>query len=334
MSSVSLGDLSQSFLTQRRSVELREAMSKLTDELSSGKVSDVKEVLSGNQNYLTDLERSLKVLEGYSDANSEAAYYTSTMQTALERVQDFAGQLGLDLILAGGGPVGVIAGSLPENAQTQLEGMINSLNSDIAGRSLFAGTTTDRNPLESADTLLTNLSAVLVGAGSPQDIIDTAQLWFDDPAGFDTLIYAGSNTALAPFSLSDTERVSIDVRANNPAIKQTLLYTAVAALADDPALGLDANGKTELFRLAGLGLQTGQDQITDVRARIGIAEARIATISVRNQAEATSTEAARNELLLADPFETATRLETVQFQLQSLYSVTVRSSQLSLVNFL
>lgn len=334
MSSVSLGDLSQSFLTQRRSVELRDALSKLTDELTSGKVSDVKEVLSGNQNYLTDLERSMTVLQGYSDANTEAAYFTSTMQSALERVQDFSGQLGLDLILAGDGPVGVIAGSLPENAQSQLEGMINTLNSDIAGRSLFAGTATDSNPLESADTLLATLSAVIAGAGEPQDIIDAAQVWFDDPAGFDAIIYTGSNTALAPFSLSDTERVSLDIRANDPAIKQTLLFTAVAALAEDPALGLSASEQTELFRLTGLGLQLGQDQITDVRSRIGIVEARIETISVRNQTEATTAEAARNELLLADPFETATVLETVQFQLQSLYSVTVRSSQLSLANFL
>ena len=34
MSAVSLGDLAQSFILQRRSVELRQEMSKLTDELS------------------------------------------------------------------------------------------------------------------------------------------------------------------------------------------------------------------------------------------------------------------------------------------------------------
>jgi len=125
MNSVSLGDLSQSFMMQRRSVALREAMSKLTEELSTGKVSDIKEVLSGNHNYLSDLERSLEVLQGYSVANGETAYLTASMQASLTRVQDFAGQLGLDLILAGGGPVGVIAGSPSENAKTQLQGMMS-----------------------------------------------------------------------------------------------------------------------------------------------------------------------------------------------------------------
>jgi flagellar hook-associated protein 3 FlgL len=43
---------------------------------------------------------------------------------------------------------------------------------------------------------------------------------------------------------------------------------------------------------------------------------------------------AKTGLLEIDPFEAATKLEEVQFQLQSLYSVTVRMSQLSLVKFL
>ncbi len=334
MNSVSLGDLSQSFMLQRRSVSLRQEMSRLTDELSSGKVSEIKDVLSGNHNYLSALERSLDVRAGYSVANSEAAYFTASMQASLNRVQDFAGQLGLDLILAAGGPVGVIAGSPPENAATQLQGIVNSLNSDIAGRSLFSGTATDQPPLVSADTLIDELRTVVGGQPTPEDIVTAAEAWFADPMGFDDLIYAGSDVALAPFVLSETERVSLDVRANDPALKNVLMYTTLAALADDPALGLTVPQQSELFGIAGLALQSGQDLLTDVRSRIGVAEARIEKISARNQAEATSIEFARNALIQADPFETATQLESVQFQLQSLYSITVRSSQLSLVNFL
>ena len=334
MSSVSLGDLSQAFMMQRRSVALRQDMTRLTDELSTGQVSDVKEVLSGNHNYLSGLERSLETLQGYSVANSEATYFTGAMQASLDRVQDFSGQLGLDLILASGGPIGVIAGSPSENAKTQLQGILNSLNSDIAGKSLFSGAATDRVPLESAETLLTELGIAVAGQSTPEDIMTAAENWFADPAGFDSLIYTGSGTALAPFALSDTERVSLDVRANDPALKTTLMNAAVAALADDPALGLTVRQQTELFGTAGLALQSNQEQLTDMRSRIGFTEARIDMIATRNQAEVTSTEVARNTLLLADPFETATQLENVQFQLQALYSVTVRSSQLSLVNFL
>ena len=334
MSSVSLGDLAQSFMLQRRSVDLREEMSKLTDELSSGRVNDVRAVLAGNHNYLTGLERQLEVLQGYSVANGEAAYLTGAMQASLDRVQSFSGDLGLDLLLASGGPIGVVAGNPSENARIQLEGMINSLNDDIAGRSLFSGTATDRPPLESADVLIDQLRLAVTGQTTPEDILAAATAWFDDPLGFDALVYTGSDTSLAPFVLSDTEVVALDVRANDPALKNMLMHTALASLADDPALALSVPDQSELFGLTGIGLQSNQDQLTSLRSAIGFTEARIERISVRNQAEATSVEFARNTLLEADPFETATALENVQFRLQSLYSVTVRSSQLSLVNFL
>ncbi|MDW3223897.1 MAG: flagellin [Paracoccaceae bacterium] len=334
MTSISLGDLAQSFMLQRRSVSLREDITRLTDELSSGQVADVRDVLSGNHNYLTGLERSLEILDGYSVANAEATYFTGAMQAALERAQTFGGELGLDLILAGGGPIGVVSGNPGDNARIQLQGMINSINGDIAGRSLFAGIATDQDPLPSADDLMAQVLTVITGQTTPEDIVAAAEAWFADPAGFDATAYAGSNTALAPFALSETERVNLDVRANEDAIKNLLLHTTVAALADDPTLGLTVPEKSELFGITGIGLQSNQDQMTSLRAKIGFTEERIALISARNQAEETSMEFARNTLLEADPFETATELESVQFHLQSLYAVTVRSSQLALVNFL
>ena len=69
-------------------------------------------------------------------------------------------------------------------------------------------------------------------------------------------------------------------------------------------------------------------------ARVGVAEARIEQAATRNNAARTSLEYSRNKLIAADPYETAAQLQTVQFQLESLYSVTVRNANLSLVNFL
>jgi flagellar hook-associated protein 3 FlgL len=334
MSTTSLGDLAQSFMLQRRSVSLRSDLSRLTDELSSGRVADIKEVLDGNHNYLTDLERSAKVLDSYTVATQEAGILTANMQIALERVQDSAGQVAVDLLLASGGPIGVVAGSPSENARVQLESVLNVLNDDIAGQSLFAGTATNQKPLPSVDDLLNLVLSEISAETTPEDIVAAARTWFDDPAGFDDMAYTGADTALAPFALSETDNVSLDVRANNDAIKEVLLHLSVAALADEATLGLSVPQQSELFGINGLGLQSNQDQMTDLRARIGFVEQRIDLISARNSAETTSTEFARNQLLAADPFETATELENVQFYLQSLYAVTVRNSQLSLVNFL
>ncbi|MEM6891047.1 MAG: flagellin [Pseudomonadota bacterium] len=334
MNTTSLGDLAQSFMQQRRSVELRSEQARLTDELSSGRIADIKEVLDGNHTYLTGLERSMEVLQGYSVVTQEAAILTSSMQTALDRVQQATGQLGLDLLLASGGPLGVVAAAPSENAAYQLDSILNTLNDDVAGRSLFAGTAINQTPLPDAETLIAFALAEVAGQTSPQDILDTARAWFDSATGFEAVAYSGSNTPLAPMKLSETDEISLDIRANDPAIKEALLYTTVAALAEDPSLGLSVSEQSELFGLSGIGLQSNQDQMTALRAKIGFNEERIELISTRNTAEEISVEFARNQLLAADPFETATELESVQFYLQSLYSVTVRSSQLSLVNFL
>nr|WP_254449254.1 flagellin [Ruegeria sp. HKCCA5491] len=63
-------------------------------------------------------------------------------------------------------------------------------------------------------------------------------------------------------------------------------------------------------------------------------QARVEQASTRNSAARTSLEYSRNELIAADPYQTVAQLQTVQFQLESLYSVTVRNANLSLVNFL
>ena len=56
--------------------------------------------------------------------------------------------------------------------------------------------------------------------------------------------------------------------------------------------------------------------------------------STRLSAERTSYEIARTGLLEADPYETASRLEDVQFQLEALYAVTARMARLSLTSYL
>ena len=334
MSSVSIGDLSNSFMMQRRSVSLRNDLFRLTDELSSGRVADVKQVLAGNHSYLTGLERSIEVLEGYSVATTEAAYTTAAMQVALEKSQELGGDLGIDLLLVGGGPIGVVSGNPSENAAVQLDGMIKSINTQVAGRTLFGGIATDRLPLPDAQELIDAVRPIVTGLATPADMLAAAETWFADPAGFDTLIYAGSDTAVAPFILSETERLTLDVKANDDAIKNLLMHTTLAALGNDPALALDVPAQSDLFLMTGEGLQANQDEITALRSRIGFTEERIEMISARNEAEETSLEFARNNLLAVDPFETATELENVQFYLQSLYSVTARNAQLSLVNFL
>lgn len=331
-----LGDLSQSYSLRQRNLALKTDIARLTTELSTGQVADVRRVLDGNTGYLTDIERKMDILEGYSVATSEAALFSEAAQNALGRIQGIGTDLSGSLLLAGTSAIGTSGSDTVAEAKNALAAIMGTLNTDVAGRHMFSGTATDQPPLGDPDALLTGLRTALITAGAvtPADLMATAELWFDDPAGFAATAYQGSDDPLAPFALSQTEDVALDLRATDPRLREVIKLTALAALADDPAFGLGIPGQSELFDLAGQQMLNAQDDLTGLRAAIGFSEQRIEQISSRNAAEVSGLEFARTRLLEIDPFEAATKLEDVQFQLQSLYSVTVRNAQLSLVNFL
>ncbi|MEM6939005.1 MAG: flagellin [Pseudomonadota bacterium] len=331
-----LGDLSSSITTRRQTVALRDEISKLSQELSTGRVSDLRDVLAGSYSTLTDIDRRMAVLDGYNTATTEATIYASNAQLALDNYQSFGNDLALSLITTGTSPSSVAGTDTAAEARNALAGMVGQMNTRVAGRFLFSGTATDQPPIAAPQRIIDELRTALVTAGvtAPDDIFTEAQNWFDDPAGFEALIYQGSADSLGPFPLSQAETVALDVKALDPNLRQVLMYTALAALTDDAAFGFDVPAQGEMFRRTGEALLLAQDDVITLRADVGFVEARIDKVITRNEAELSSLEFARAALLEVDPFEAATKLEAAQFQLQSLYTVTARNSQLRLVNFL
>lgn len=334
MNSVSIGDLAHSYLLQRRGSSLRAEMSKLNQELTSGQVADIKSILAGNFSYLSDIETSMSHLNAYKTSSAEATQFTSAMQSALDVVQTQSTDLGTNILSVVAGGIDTVSRQVTVEAREQLGAIVNTLNTDLAGRSIFSGTASNQAPLASSTDILNSVRSVMAGQIGPTDKLAAVDAWFADPAGFDAVIYQGSSDAMAPFRLSEHEDLSLDVRANDKAIKDVIRNVAVAALANDAALGIDFTERAALLNDAGVGLMTNAADVTALRANIGFIEERIDDIATRNSIESTSLEYAKGALLSVDPYETATRLEEVQFQLQSLYTVTVRSSELTLVNFL
>lgn len=334
MNMTSIGDLAQSLMLRHRSVELKQTISNLSQELSSGQVSDVSSRLGDDFSYLSDIDRNLARLGGYSIAANEAAFFTNASQLSLERLQDLSSSLSNALLANTPSGLHPVSQNIGMQAMSDLESAISALNGSAGGRSLFAGTATDRQPLASADVMMSELKTLVAGLGSAAAVETAVKDWFSDPAGFKAVMYAGSDDTLAPIQIGSGQEVALSLKADDQAFRDMMSNMAIAALASDPTVGFDKATQTELFRTAGTGLLGSQDQLTGVRADLGFAQARIEEAGIRNATARTGLEFARNTLLQADPFETATKLEEAQFQLETLYTVTVRSSQLSLLNFM
>ena len=334
MSSFSLGDLAQTFMLQRRGAALKMDMARLNEEVATGQVSDIKSVLAGNVSYLADIENDLKSLEGYGIATSEATQFSQAMQTALEHIQSSTSNLGTTLLTRSTSAIEPILDQFSSEAQSEMETLVNALNTKSAGRALFAGSATDQQALANADTILAAVRVATAGATNPQDIIDAANTWFDDPAGFTAEIYTGSNESLAPLRLGKGESVSLQHKANDQVFRNALKHVAIAAIAGDDSFNLSIESRRELLTETGNSLIDAHGALTAASATVGTAQARIDALATRNSTEENALLIAKGALVQSDPFEAATELEAVQFQLQSLYAITARMSDMSFVNFI
>jgi len=335
VSLVSLGDLAQSFMLRQHNFQVRQEVSRLTEEMTTGQAADLSRHLSGDFSYLADIERSLGLLKGYRTSVSEAAVFTSAMQTALETIQTSSATLSQTILeTSSGGSRGNETLGAQVATQTFSQ-IISALNTQIVGRSLFSGSATDQPALAPAELILSQLHSAVAGQVSAAAIRATVETWFDDPlGGFETQAYSGSPIGLSPYRLDRLGSIELDLRANSPALKEVLKYSALTALASDTSLALNDSERADLLRHAGAQLQGAQGNLITLRADLGFTEARIEAGRARLSSEKTSLELARNALLAVDPFETATQLQSAQSQLESLYAVTVRISRLSLAEFM
>jgi len=334
MNVTSIGDMAHGLMLRTRSTALKSSMITLTDELASGQTSDVATRLGGDYSYLSDIDYNLSRLGGYSVTASEASLFTGAAQLGLERMQTTAATLGAELLKINPISIDTIRLHTGQQARVGLDTVLAALNGSVGGRSVFAGIATDVSPMESSTTLIAELKNEVSGMVLTSQILQTIDDWFADGGGFKATMYSGSDQPLAPIQVGTSERVTLSLQADNPEFRSVLRNMALAVLATDPDLGLDVDAQNALLHVAGEGLLNSGTDLTGLRADIGYTEARIEEASSRNAAAQTSLEIARNELLAADPYETASRLEEVQFQLESLYAVTVRTSRLTLLSFL
>ncbi|WP_425044869.1 flagellin [Primorskyibacter sp. S87] len=334
MSLISIGDLAHSLLLRNRGTSIKNSINTLTEELSTGKTSAPAKRLGGDYAHIADIDRKLARLSGFNVATAEAKLFGEVAQSALSNIEQNASNLGSTLSTISSYDQDIVRNQSSDQAQTELLAIAATINITAGGRSIFAGTRSDGPAIKSGEVLLTELQSVVAGLTTASDVISAVDNWFANPTGFDSVIYSGSSQSLAPVRISGSDFAEFSLRADGPVLKSVLRDTALAALATDPAHNLNSAEQSKLLVTAGNRLTNDSTSIIEVRAEIGFIQQKIESAGAQNSATATSLQIARNTLLAVDPHVTAVRLQEAQLQLESLYAVTVRTSQLSLVRFL
>jgi len=333
MTTISLGDMARSFQLRRQSADLKAEVQRLSGEMVTGRAADTGAQVRGDFAPVAGIDVALARLTGYRSATTEAALLGGAMQTALATVSATATTLQRTLLSMGDQGFAAQANTVARLAGESLRTAVSALNTSVGDRSLFAGDTPGSAAVIDAESLLDALETAVAGALTGADAKVAVDAWFDAPGGYATLAYTGGAPVL-PRAVSPDGTADLGITAADPAIRDTLRGLAMAALLERPILAGLPQERAALAQAAGSSLLAGGNARVELAARIGIAEGRIEEAGVRNEAEASALGIARAGLLSVDPYETATRLEAAQTQLETLYALTARVSRLSLVDFL
>lgn len=331
----SIGDLSHSFQMRNHNTRIKNEFIRLSETLASGRHSDMSKELNGEFSNLASVERAIQSLLAHRTTGSETTTLLETAQISLETVQSLGSNLGPSLITAGNSSQPAILRSTAADSEQKFDSVIAALNVRIADRSVFAGMATDQPALLNSNEILTEVRTAVLGLSTITEVIDMVDSWFSDPGGgYETFAYQGSKTALAPIPISDTEEVHFDITAESAEIRSMLKAYALAAISVDLPLLSTNELQAELMKEAGELMLTSQSDIAILRADIGAKEAYTAGASARNEMSLTSFRMMQTDFYSADPYETATRLEVAQTQLEAVYTLTARISRLSLADYL
>lgn len=331
---VSIGDMAQQFTSLRNSGAIKTDLARLSESLSTGKVTDITTHLGGETARFSGIKYSLTQLAAYGQAASETQQTLANVQIILGQVENIRGATAERLLLVSDSSTIAQIDEAAIASKDAFEIIVRALNTKVGDRALLAGADVTGRPLAAASDMLNDLRAAIGVTVDPTAILATIATWFDDPlGGFATAGYLGDVGTTPEKRVSETKTVAVDARADDPAIISVLKATAISALAHDLP-GLDRQTKSTLLQGAGQKLFAASSDLIAVQSRIGFAESRVAQAQAESSAQQTALGIMQNNLVSADPFETASQLQAVQLQLETHFTVTARMSQLSLLRYI
>jgi flagellar hook-associated protein 3 FlgL len=334
MTVTSIGDMAQQFMSLRATNTIKSDLAQLSAGLASGRAPDLVQQLGGDTSRLTGLNHSLSKLDGFLQVSRETIQVLDGMQAALQRIDNTRDQLTNQLLLVTDGSTQTQVRQAGDTALGALTTVISALNTRVADRALFGGRAVESTPLVSADVMMADLQAQIGADRTFSGIRAAVDAWFDDPAGgFTTIAYQGAAGPDLERKVSEDRNVILAARADDQAVRDMLRGNVLAALTTTLP-NLDAATKVDLLKSSGQILFGAATGLVAIQSRLGTAEEIAAETQAEKIAQKNSLQIAVNDLVSIDPFETAVKLQNVQLQLETNYSVISRLSQLSLLRFI
>ena len=330
-----VSDLSNSWLTARNSRGLRAELDVKARELTTGERRGSEIARNGETGRLDAIDRSLELLAGFGRTIAHGRARAEATQATLQSIRTATSDIMVGVLSLAQQDSFQSADIQAGQAVSELHRVVASLNGNVAGHSLFSGAATDRAAVTDAATMLSDIEAILSAAPDVATALTNVDFYFSDPAGgYMTGIYTGATSAGPDVSVGEGQTVGFDVRADDPAIRETLRNLTLVAAVANGAYGGSLQDKKALFINAGQTNLATSDNLIRLQERLGYAEEQLALAITTNEAQRLRLELSRNEIATVDTYEAAARFQELEGQVERLYTVTARLGALSLANFL
>ncbi|MXQ08156.1 hypothetical protein GQ651_09910 [Alphaproteobacteria bacterium GH1-50] len=335
MSFISIGDLAQSLQLRRDNARLSARFDELTRELSTGRTARLDDAVGGDYRALAAFDSGIAKARTTLTSLSEFALETDARQTALSSIREATDRVAGQLLLLQGAPRPTLEAEVLSDAAQAFDRAVAQLNTQIGGRSLFAGTRVDGPALPPASDILNSAEAVIVaqGAVTAADIEAALDDWLAPGGDFDTLVYRGG-----PPVSGDTAGVlslaSVAPTAATPELRGLVKGFVTSALLERGLTTATPEDRETLLRRSGDILLNAREGVLSLQAQVGTMQENLDVAIAETAAERDGLEVARASLTEIDPFEVASEIEAVETQLRSLYVLTSKMSGLSLTDYL
>jgi len=247
---------------------------------------------------------------------------------------------------------------LKDMAKDAYDTIVSFLNSSYNGKSLFAGVDSDRAPMNSwgnADGTTglspSDVMASIVGGGitnaadAATKLAEVDAVFNGTPTdpnhAYDETFFNGTpltdglgnpNPRMTA-QIDESLDINYGVQGNDPGFRDLMRGLAMLASGDPAQIG-DDDAYEAWVQGAAAALGSGVNSVLNAETRTGTMQKLVEDANDRMSGKVEVLSLHISELEAVDPYEAATRLTSIQTQLQASYAVTARLMQLSYLNFM
>jgi flagellar hook-associated protein 3 FlgL len=336
-------------------LKLQNRMADAQKELASGRYADVGITLGAKTGISVSLRQQISRLAVIEDTNSTANLRLDSTLAAQKDFSETAQNFISLLITARDTTTG--AAVAESTAKANLASLIDGLNASVGGEYMFAGINSGTKPVANyygspppeiktaVDTVVQGFLATQpdpsnISAQAIQDFLaegsDFDKLFqLRDPANPDAPSWANWSSATdqnVTSRISISETLETSSNANFQGYRKLAeAYTMVAEI------GVQNLSQSAFEAVANKAMSLAGEAVQDMaeeQSRLGTVQGRITSANTRMAAQSTILTNRINAMETVDPYDAATRVTTLETQLQTAYALTARIQKLSILNYL